>query len=52
MKPTELQREVRKMRFTEVYEDWQESRLTQEEAAKILGRVPKDTLGTRPRCKR
>lgn len=37
MKPTELQQEIRKMRFEEVYENWQASRLTQEEAARILG---------------
>ena len=29
--------ENRKMRFEEVYEGWQEKRLTQEEAAQILG---------------
>lgn len=37
MKRTELQQEIRKMRFEEVYEDWHSSRLTQEEAARILG---------------
>lgn len=37
MKRTELLQEVRKMRFEEAYEDWQAGRLTQEEAAKLLG---------------
>ena len=32
-----LLQETRKMRFDEVYEGWQEKRLTQEEAAEILG---------------
>lgn len=32
-----LLQETRKMRFEEVYEGWQEKRLTQEEAAQILG---------------
>jgi len=34
---TNLLREIRKMRFEEVYEGWQERRLTQEEAARVLG---------------
>ncbi len=32
-----LLREVRKMRFEEAYEGWQERRLTQEEAGRLLG---------------
>ena len=34
---TEMLQEIRKMRFEEVYSGWSESRLTQEEAALILG---------------
>ncbi len=34
---TNLLREIRKMRFEEVYGGWQERRLTQEEAARVLG---------------
>ena len=34
---THLLREVRKMRFEEAYEGWQERRLTQEEAGRLLG---------------
>jgi transposase len=37
MRRTELLQEIRKMRFEEVYFGWSESRLTQEEAARILG---------------
>lgn len=37
MKPTELQQEIRKMRFEESYYGWTEKRLTQGEAAKLLG---------------
>jgi transposase len=37
MRRTEMLREIRKMRFEEVYTGWNESRLTQEEAARILG---------------
>jgi len=37
MKRTELMQEVRKMLFEEVYGVWQERRLTQEEAARMLG---------------
>lgn len=37
MKRTELQQEVRKMRFEEAYEGWKRGRLTQEEAARLLG---------------
>lgn len=37
MKKTELLQEVRKMRFEEAYEGWKKERLTQEEAARLLG---------------
>src|SRR3972149_2311977 len=37
MRRTELLQEVRKMRFEEVYGGWQQGRLTQEEAAQVLG---------------
>jgi len=37
MRRTELLQEIRKMRFEEAYEGWQEHRLTQEEAARLLG---------------
>lgn len=37
MKRTELLQEVRKMRFEEAYEGWKRGRLTQEEAARLLG---------------
>jgi hypothetical protein len=37
MKKTELLQEVRKMRFEEAYEGWERGRLTQEEAARLLG---------------
>ena len=37
MKRTEMLQEKRKMRFKEAYEGWQEGRLSQEEAARILG---------------
>src|SRR4030066_968110 len=37
MRRTELLQEVRKMRFEEVYGGWQQGRLTQEEAARVLG---------------
>lgn len=37
MKRTQLQEEYRKMRFEEAYEGWQQKRLTQSEAASILG---------------
>jgi len=37
MKRTEILQENRKMRFEEVYGGWQRSRLSQEEAAEILG---------------
>jgi transposase len=37
MRRTELLQEIRKMRFEEVYGRWDKGRLTQEEAAEILG---------------
>jgi hypothetical protein len=37
MRPTELLQEIRKMRFEEAYEGWNAGRLTQAEAAQILG---------------
>lgn len=37
MKRTELLQEVRKMRFDETYEGWRRGRLTQQEAARLLG---------------
>ncbi len=37
MKRTELLQEIRKMRFEETYSCWTEKRLTQQEAARILG---------------
>ena len=37
MKPTKLRQEIRKMRFEEAYYGWTERRLTQGEAAKLLG---------------
>jgi hypothetical protein len=37
MKRTEMLQEIRKMRFKEPYEGWQEGRLSQEDAARILG---------------
>ncbi len=37
MRRTELLQEIRKMRFEEIYSAWTERRLTQEEAAQLLG---------------
>ena len=37
MRQTEMLQEIRKMRFENVYSEWRESRLNQEEAARILG---------------
>lgn len=37
MKRTEWLQETRKMRFEEAYQGWQSGRLTQEEAARLLG---------------
>jgi transposase len=37
MRRTELLQEIRTMRFEEAYESWQARRLTQEEAARLLG---------------
>jgi hypothetical protein len=39
MRRTELLQGSRKMRFEEVYEGWNEGRLTQAEAAQVLGGV-------------
>ena len=37
MKRTRVLLEIRQMRFAEVYEGWQVGRLSQEEAAQVLG---------------
>jgi len=37
MRRTEMLQEIRKMRFEELYVGWQEGRLSQEEAARVLG---------------
>ena len=37
MKRTEILQEIRRMRFEEAYGGWQKGRLSQEEAAEILG---------------
>ena len=37
MRKTDWLQETLRMRFDEVYGDWTESRLTQEEAARLLG---------------
>ncbi len=37
MRPTELLQEIRMMRFEEAYTGWTEKRLSQEEAARLLG---------------
>lgn len=37
MKRTKMLQEIREMRFQEAYEGWQKGRLSQEEAARILG---------------
>ena len=37
MRRTELLQEIRKMRFEEAYEGWNAGRLTQAEAAQLLG---------------
>src|SRR3990172_720165 len=37
MRRTEMLQEIREMRFEEVYNGWSESRLSQEEAARVLG---------------
>jgi len=39
MKRTEILQENRKMRFEEAYGGWQKKRLSQDEAAEILGYV-------------
>ena len=38
MRPTKLLQEIRKMRFEEAYVGWTAGRLTQAEAALILGK--------------
>ena len=37
MRRTEMLQQIRKMRFEEMYVDWQKGRLSQEEAAMVLG---------------
>lgn len=37
MRPTEVRQEIRKMRFEEAYTGWTERRLSQSEAARLLG---------------
>ena len=37
MRRTEVLQEIRTMQFVELYGNWQERRLTQEEAALLLG---------------
>ena len=37
MRRSEVLQEIRKMRFEEAYSGWNEGRLTQEEAARVLG---------------
>jgi transposase len=37
MRRTELRQEIRVMRFEEIFSIWTEKRVTQEEAARILG---------------
>jgi len=37
MKPTELLQEIRKMRFEEAYDGWTSNKISQEEAARLLG---------------
>jgi predicted DNA-binding transcriptional regulator YafY len=37
MRPTELLQEIRKIRFEESFSIWTEGRITQEEAARMLG---------------
>jgi transposase len=37
MRRTEMLQEIRRMRFEEIYDEWDKRRLTQEEAAQILG---------------
>lgn len=41
MRRTEMLQEIRKMRFEEMYSGWQEGRLSQEEAARVLGVCPR-----------
>ncbi len=37
MRPTELLQEIRQMRFEETFSIWTEGRISQEEAARMLG---------------
>ena len=37
MRRTEVLQEMRKLRFNEAYSGWTKNRLTQEEAARLLG---------------
>ena len=37
MRRTEMLQEIREMRFSEIYSSWEARRLTQEQAAEILG---------------
>jgi transposase len=41
MRPTELLQEIRKMRFEDTFSIWTEGRITQEEAARMLGVCPR-----------
>jgi hypothetical protein len=45
MKRTFVQEEVRKMRFLEAYEGWNQGRLSQEEAAELLGMCARSVGG-------
>jgi len=46
MKPTELLQKIRKMRFEEAYGAWTQKRLSQEEAALLLGVCPEPSAVT------
>ena len=41
MRRTEMLQEIRKMRFEEMYMGWQKGKLSQEEAARVLGVCPR-----------
>jgi CRP-like cAMP-binding protein len=41
MRRTEIRQEIRKMRFEEMYSGWRQGRLSQEEAALVLGVCPR-----------
>jgi hypothetical protein len=45
MKRTEILQEIRRMRFEEAYGGWQKGRLSQEEAAEILGGTFRRQIG-------